>query len=32
MTDDQIKNILEKSKTIAMIGISSEKKVKIQKI
>ena len=26
MTDDQIKNILEKSKTIAMIGISSEKK------
>ena len=24
MTDDQIKNILEKSKTIAMIGISSE--------
>ena len=32
MTDDQIKNILEKSKTIAMIGISSEKKVKIEKI
>ena len=26
MTDKQIKNILEKSKTIAMIGISSEKK------
>ena len=26
MTDEQIKNILEKSKTIAMIGISSEKK------
>ena len=26
MTDDQIKNILEKSKTIAMVGISSEKK------
>ena len=26
MTDDQIKNILEKSKTIAMTGISSEKK------
>ena len=26
MTDDHIKNILEKSKTIAMIGISSEKK------
>ena len=26
MTDDQIKNILEKYKTIAMVGISSEKK------
>ena len=26
MTDEQIKNILQKSKTIAMIGISSEKK------
>ena len=26
MTDEKIKNILEKSKTIAMIGISSEKK------
>ena len=26
MTDEQIKNILEKSKIIAMIGISSEKK------
>ncbi len=32
MTDEQIKNILEKSKIIAMIGISSEKKVKTQKI
>ena len=26
MTDDQIKHILKNSKTIAMIGISSEKK------
>ena len=26
MTDDQIKHILENSKTIAMIGVSSEKK------
>ena len=26
MSDDQIKNILENSKTIAMIGVSSEKK------
>ncbi len=26
MSDDQIKNILENSKTIAMVGISSEKK------
>ena len=26
MTDDQIKKIFEKSKTIAMIGVSSEKK------
>ena len=32
MSDDQIKKILKNSKTIAMIGISSEKKVKIQKI
>jgi len=27
MSDDQIKNILKNSKTIAMIGVSSEKKV-----
>jgi len=26
MSDDQIKNILENSKTIAMVGVSSEKK------
>ena len=26
MSDDQIKDILEKSKTIAMVGVSSEKK------
>ena len=26
MSDDQIKNILKNSKTIAMVGISSEKK------
>ena len=26
MTDDQVKNILKNSKTIAMIGVSSEKK------
>ncbi len=26
MNDNEIKNILKKSKTIAMIGISSEKK------
>ena len=26
MSDDQIKNILSNSKTIAMIGVSSEKK------
>ena len=29
MTDDQIKHILKNSKTIAMIGISSEKNEKI---
>ena len=32
MNDKQIKEILENSKTIAMIGVSSEKKVKIEKI
>ena len=32
MKDEQIKNILKNSKTIAMIGVSSEKKVKIKKI
>jgi len=32
MSDDQIKEILKNSKTIAMIGVSSEKKVKILKI
>ena len=26
MSDDQIKNILNNSKTIAMVGVSSEKK------
>jgi len=26
MSDDQIKNILKNSKTIAMVGVSSEKK------
>ena len=28
MNDNEIKEILSKSKTIAMIGVSSEKKVK----
>ncbi len=32
MDDAQIKEILSNSKTIAMIGISSEKKKRIQKI
>ena len=32
MTDEQIKEILKNSKTIAMVGVSSEKKEKIQKI
>ena len=32
MNDKQIKEILENSKTIAMIGVSSEKKVKTEKI
>ena len=32
MSDTKIKEILENSKTIAMIGVSSEKKEKIQKI
>ena len=31
MDDREIKSILENAKTIAMIGISSEKKRKIQK-
>ena len=30
MSDDQIKDILKNSKTIAMVGVSSEKKVKIE--
>ena len=32
MKTEEIKKILEESKTIAMIGVSSEKKKKIQKI
>ena len=32
MNTEEIKKILEESKTIAMIGVSSEKKKKIQKI
>ena len=32
MSDNQIKDILKNSKTIAMVGISSEKKAKIQRI
>ena len=32
MKIEEIKKILEESKTIAMIGVSSEKKKKIQKI
>ena len=32
MNDQDIKKILEESKTIAMIGVSSEKKKKILKI
>jgi len=32
MDDAQIKEILSNSKTIAMIGISSEKKKRIQRI
>ena len=32
MSDDQIKEILKNSKTIAMIGVSSEKKERILKI
>ena len=32
MNDNEIKSILRKSKTIAMIGVSSEKKEKIEKI
>ena len=32
MNEDQIKEILKDSKTIAMIGVSSEKKEKTQKI
>ena len=31
MSDDQIKDIFKNSKTIAMVGVSSEKKVKTQK-
>ena len=32
MKTEEIKKILEESKTIVMIGVSSEKKKKIQKI
>ena len=31
MSDDQIKDILKNSKTIAMIGVSSEKREKTEK-
>ena len=31
MSDDQIKDILKNSKTIAMVGVSSEKKGEDQK-
>ena len=32
MKDSEIKEILKNSKTIAMVGVNSEKKARIQKI